>query len=195
MGNQRLRFGAGASTLAASISGEERLGRVASQGYAHDRRPGCDGTADTGDCRMIRVKLPGLVVGLAIWCGIRSLCQVEPGCEPPVAARASMAAVEVPNALRAHFARRGEHKCAVAAFRVALRVGPHSAESRLDPGFGLIESGDLRDAVADLWKFSRRSPGFFQARTAYGTAHSLLGEHPAAVEEFAAARQLVTAVG
>ena len=101
-----------------------------------------------------------------------------------------MAAAEVPNALGAHFARGAEHRCAVAAFRVALRLGPHPDETRLDPGSGLIESDDLRDALAQLWEFKRRSPGFFKARTAYGTAHSLLGEHLAAVEEFTAARHL-----
>ena len=121
------------------------------------------GLQDCGDCRMIPVKLPGPVVGLAIWCGIRWLWRIEPGCEPPVEVRASMAAAEVPNALGSHFARRGEHRCAVAAFRVALRVGPHSDETRLDLGLGLIGSGDLRNAVAQLWKFSRRSPGVFQA--------------------------------
>ena len=63
------------------------------------------------------------------------------------------------------------------AFRKRLRLAPESNETQFNLGLALIQSGDLRSAADHLREFSRRSPDFYQARMAYGTALAELGEH------------------
>ena len=121
----------------------------------------------------------------------RAQCQLPPICEPPVSMCASMAggeAADAFNALGAHCAQRGGHRCGLP---LGLGLGPYSDETRLDLldwGSSRVVTSVTRRSSSGIRKFSRRSLGFFQARMAYGTALALLGKHQAAAEEFMAAQ-------
>lgn len=131
-------------------------------------------------------------VGITAW-PVTLLAQLPPDCLPPAQAREALerrASAEVFNAVGAYFAQRSEARCAVAAFREAVRLEPRGVESQFNLGLALIRQGDLAAAADHLRNLSRSAPDFFPGRMAYGTALAESGAHESAAAEFLAAQEL-----
>jgi tetratricopeptide (TPR) repeat protein len=124
--------------------------------------------------------------------------QLPPACKAPASAAHAPAGTppsRVQDAVGVWFAQKGDLKCAVAAFNVALRLDPHSAEAHFDLGLARQRLSQNREAVREFQLALQDNPSLLEARCALGSA---LSDPAAAEAEFrkalAANPQLVCAL-
>jgi tetratricopeptide (TPR) repeat protein len=133
-----------------------------------------------------------------LFAGARAVAQLPDTCKPPASASHPLAGTppaRVYDAVGTWFAEKGDLKCAVAAFKQALRLEPRSAEAHFD--LGLIRQSQQQPAAAisEFRLALQYDPRLLQAHCALG---SLLGDPTEAEAEFrralAADPQLVCAL-
>src|ERR1035438_4305003 len=84
-----------------------------------------------------------------LFAGARAVAQLPDTCKPPASASHPLAGTppaRVYDAVGTWFAEKGDLKCAVAAFKQALRLEPRSAEAHFD--LGLIRQSQQQPAAA-----------------------------------------------
>jgi tetratricopeptide (TPR) repeat protein len=109
---------------------------------------------------------------LLLFVGGQALAQLPDTCKPPASAAHAPAGTpraRVFDAIGAWFAEKGDLKCAVAAFKQALRLEPKSAEAHFDLGLVLQHQEQLADASNEFRLALQYDPGLLQARCALGS--------------------------
>ncbi len=120
---------------------------------------------------------------LLLFIGARATAQLPDSCKPPASAAHPPAGTlpgQVFDAEGAWFAEKGDLKCAVAAFKQALRINPRSAEAHFDLGLVRQTQQQTTEAISEFRLALQYDPKLLQARCALGSA--LTDPHEAETE-------------
>ena len=121
---------------------------------------------------------------LLLFAGARASAQLPDACKLPASAAHAPAGTppaRVYDAEGAWFAEKGDLKCAVAAFKQALRLEPKSAEAHFDLGLVRQSQQQPAAAISEFRSALQYDPGLLQARCALGSS---LGDPAEAEAEF-----------
>ena len=133
-----------------------------------------------------------------LFVGARAAAQLPDTCKPPASAAHAPAGTppaRVYDAVGVWFAEKGDLKCAVAAFKQALRLEPRLAEAHFDLGLVRQSQQQPAAAISEFRLALQYDPALLQAHCALGSS---LGDPTEAEAEFrkalAANPQLVCAL-
>ncbi len=104
--------------------------------------------------------------------GARAQAQLPDTCRPPALAAhppAGTSAARVDDAVGAWFAEKGDLKCAVAAFKTALRLEPYLAEPHFDLGL-VLQSQKPAEAIREFRLALQYDPALLEAHCALGSS-------------------------
>src|SRR6516162_8357737 len=110
---------------------------------------------------MRRARLAGLPLLFLPWSG-PALAQMPAGCHglsEIERALATQPTAEAFNALGAWFAQHDRDKCAIAAFRSAIRLQPNSWDGHFNLALVLMDEHHFKDAITELRQTDKLSPG------------------------------------
>ena len=94
------------------------------------------------------------------------------------------------NVLGILYGRKKQPSCAVAAFRLAIRLDPSLSEAHYNLALALVPQGDLPSAANELRAASKQKPDMFLAHNALGLVLQKRGDLDGAVEEFQTALKI-----
>ena len=120
-------------------------------------------------------------MGLAHASELPSSCKTPTSFDKAIGAGPSAA---IYDALGAWFAENNKMTCALAAFQIAVRVEPASAEAHFNYGVALIRAESLPQAVEELRSALKRKPELIQAHAALGSVLLDQGQLQEAEQEF-----------
>ena len=119
-----------------------------------------------------------------LFAGARAGAQLPDTCKPPASAAhppAGTPPARVYDAVGVWFAGKGDLKCAVAAFKQALRLEPRLAEAHFDLGLVRQSQQQPEAAISEFRLALRYDPTLLQAHCALGSS---LGDSTEAAAEF-----------
>lgn len=110
-----------------------------------------------------------------LFLGTLTSAQLPDICKPPASAAhapAGTSPARVYDAVGVWFAEKGDLKCAVAAFKQALRLEPHLAEAHFDLGLVLQSEQQPEGAISEFRLALQYDPALLQAHCALGSSLS-----------------------
>jgi tetratricopeptide (TPR) repeat protein len=116
--------------------------------------------------------------------GAQAAAQLPDTCKPPTSAAHAPAGTRPANVYDAEgawFAEKGDLKCAVAAFKQALRLEPRLAEAHFDLGLVRQSQQQPAEAISEFRLALRYDPALLLAHCALGSS---LGDPTEAEAEF-----------
>ena len=108
-----------------------------------------------------------------LFVGAQAAAQLPDTCKPPAAAThapAGTSPARVFDAVGVWFAQKGDLKCAVAAFKQALRLEPRLAEAHFDLGLVRQSQQQPAAAISEFRLALQYDPGLLQAHCALGSS-------------------------